>query len=133
MIAVPRIARYFLVGGTAAVFDIGIFLILVRFGLAYQYAGVLSFIVATGVNYVLGKRYVFADRHGRGLRTVAAIYLASACGLLLNQIVLWVGIERLFVTPLFAKLAATGMVFFWNYGIRNYVIFRRAAHAHPEV
>ncbi len=122
-----RFARYFLVGGTSAVVDIGLFLILIRLGISYQLAGVLGFIVATAVNFILSKHYVFHDRQGVGFRKMIATYLVSSVGLLLNQLILWIGIEQFFLAPLLAKLVATGMVFFWNYFIRNYYVFKKHA------
>ena len=119
-----RFIKYFLAGGTAALFDIGIFMGLIRMGQSYVVAGSVSFIVATFVNYVLSTRYVFRDRKGTGLRTVVATYAVSAVGLVLNQLILWLAIDHFHFFPFYSKLLATGMVFFWNYFIRNYVVFK---------
>ena len=120
-----RIVRYFFVGGAAAVVDIGVFVFLVKvFGLPWFPVALLSFVLATGVNYQLSIRYVFSS----GVRfaqhhELALVFLVSAAGLVVNQTVLWLLIEKLSWDLVLAKMIATGMVFFWNYTIRRYMIF----------
>jgi putative flippase GtrA len=119
-----RFVRYFLVGGTAAAVDIGLFLGLISIGWSYQWAGILGFTIATAVNFLLAKRYVFHDRNGKRMQEIVGTYLVSGVGLLLNQFILWICIERILLSALFGKLVATGMVFFWNYFIRNLYVFK---------
>jgi putative flippase GtrA len=120
-----RFGRYFIAGGVAASFDIGLFLLLIRVGHSVQFSGTVSFIVATLVNFFLSRHFVFPDRQGDGMQKIVATYAVSLVGLALNQLILWLGIEHLHLMPLAAKLAATGIVFFWNYLIRNYYVFRK--------
>lgn len=120
-----RFGRYFVAGGVAASFDIGLFMLLIHAGQTVQFAGSISFIVATFVNFFLSRHFVFPDREGEGMRKIFATYAVSLVGLALNQFILWIGIERMHMIPLAAKLAATGIVFFWNYLIRNYYVFRK--------
>ena len=95
-------------------------------GLQYsaQLAGTVSFILATFVNFLFSKYFVFADRGAAGLQKMLAVYLVSAVGLLLNLLVLWIGMDLLHLLPLISKLAATGLVFFWNYFARNRYVFK---------
>lgn len=123
MSGLTRLIKYFFVGGAAAVVDIGLFLALLSAEASVQAAGTVSFLVATLVNFILARRFVFADRQGGRSRLIAT-YAVSFVGLLLNQWVLWIGTERFQWPPLAAKLLATGLVFFWNYGIRNYYVFK---------
>ena len=119
------IARYFLVGGAAAVVDIGLFLLLAKgFGLPYQPVAAATFVLATLVNYVLSVRYVFVSGQRFGRRSeIALVYLVSAIGLALNAAILWLGVEMAGVGLLASKLAATGAVFFWNYYARRRFVF----------
>lgn len=120
-----RIVRYFFVGAAAAAVDITVFGILAKvFGLPWFPVAVFSFLLATVVNYRLSIRHVFSS----GVRfqqyhELALVFLVSAAGLAFNQTVLWILIEHLSWDLVVAKIAATGLVFFWNYAIRHYFIF----------
>lgn len=124
-----RLIRYFFVGAAAAAVDITIFGVLcVLAGLPWFPVAVFSFVLATAVNYRLSVRHVFASgvrfaKHHEAL----LVFAVSAIGLAVNQMVLWVLIEYWSWHSLSAKIAATGVVFFWNYGIRRNFIFRKFA------
>jgi putative flippase GtrA len=121
-----RLFRYFLVGGTAAVIDIGVFGVLVKvFGLPWFPVAVCSFVLATAVNYFLSVRFVFKS----GVRftpntELLLVFVISILGLAVNQAVLWLLISRALWDPLFAKVTATGSVFFWNYWARRNLVFK---------
>ncbi|MCB1602561.1 MAG: GtrA family protein [Xanthomonadales bacterium] len=119
------IARYFLVGGAAAAVDFTIFAILVKLlGWHWFGASALSFVLATAVNYVLSITFVFTSGARFGKRTeIGLVFLVSAMGLAMNQFALWMFFKQLGVDVLIAKVLATGVVFFWNFGIRRYFIF----------
>ncbi len=126
--ALAGIARYFLVGGAAACVDIGLFMLLAQSaGMPYQAAAAASFLLATLVNYVLSVRFVFVSgaRFGRKSE-LALVYAVSAAGLAINALVLWAGVEAAGLPLLPAKLAATGLVFFWNYFARRHFVFGAA-------
>ena len=78
---------YFFVGGIAAVVDFVLFAALVKwFGLAWYYASVVSFTLATLVNYVLSIRFIFESEVRFAKRyEIALVFLASAMGLAVNQ------------------------------------------------
>lgn len=124
-----RIVRYFFVGGVAASIDIGLFYIFAKqIGWNYFLVGAGSFSLATLANYILSVRHVFQSgvRFARH-HEVMLVYLVSLVGLAVNQTVLYVGVEKLLIDLMYAKLLATAMVFFWNYGARAKFIFRRSA------
>jgi putative flippase GtrA len=120
-----RIARYFAVGGVAACVDIGLFMLFAQhFGLPYLRVSAASFVVATLVNYLLSIRFVFVSgKRFRRRWEVALVFLVSAIGLVLNQAILAFCVESLALSLLFSKLAATGVVFFWNYFARRVLVF----------
>lgn len=119
------LARYLLVGGTAAVVDIGLFMLFAgALGFPYLRVAACTFVIATLVNYVLSVRYVFVSGQRFSRRwELALIYLVSALGLAINAAVLWLAVERAGVALLPAKLAATGTVFVWNYLARRLFVF----------
>ena len=124
------VSRYFVVGGIATVVDVGLFMLFAQ-GLGYPYLRVAAatFVVATLVNYVLSVRFVFVS----GLKftrrwEIAMVFAVSAVGLGLNQAILWACVELGGLPLLFSKLAATAVVFCWNYLGRRHLVFG-ATHA----
>lgn len=123
-----RIFKYFLVGGTAAVVDIGLFsLFAIYLGWNYLAVGAASFLVATYVNYELSIRHVFQSgaRFARNTE-ILAVFVVSGIGLILNQLVLYMCVDWLEIHKFLAKLCATGSVFFWNYLARARFVFKGA-------
>ena len=120
-----KLVRYLFVGGAAAIVDFVLFMLL-AWGAGWPWfpTAVLSFSLATLVNYALSIRHVFESgvRFSQGHELIL-VYLVSAIGLTVNQAVLWFGIETAHIDMLAAKLGATGTVFFWNYAARRYFIF----------
>ncbi|HTU56459.1 MAG TPA: GtrA family protein [Acetobacteraceae bacterium] len=117
---------YFIVGGIAAVVDIGGFLILTGpLRIFWFWAAMASFLVSVVVNYTLSIRFVFESGIRFRRHHEAALVLAvSTIGLLLNEAALWVMIDFAGWESLPAKLVATAVVFLWNYGARQHFIFR---------
>jgi putative flippase GtrA len=118
-------ARYFVVGGICACVDIGLFMLFAKgLGLPYLRVAACTFIIATLLNYVLSVRFVFVSGKRFTRRwEVALVFVVSGMGLAVNAAVLWFGVEMAHVGLLFSKLAATGVVFFWNYFSRRVLIF----------
>jgi putative flippase GtrA len=119
---------YFIVGGIAALVDVGGFMLLTGpFGIPWFWAALASFLAATTVNYVLSIRFVFESGvRFRRQHEFLMVMAVSAIGLLFNQVALWVVIEGAGAPRLPAKVIATGVVFLWNYSIRRHFIFRPA-------
>ena len=124
-----KIVRYFFVGAVAAAVDIGLFALFVHgFGYNYLLVGTVTFVLATTVNYLLSVRVVFeSGARFRQRHEVMLVFAVSAVGLVVNQLVLYAGVEQLLLPPVLAKIAATGMVFFWNYWARAHFVFKPAA------
>jgi putative flippase GtrA len=120
-----RILRYLIVGGVAAAVDIGFFLLFAKLaGFNYLVVAPLGFVLATWVNYQLSIRHVF--RSGvrfKRRREILLVYAVSAVGLLINQAVLYLLVERVGAELMLGKFTATVTVFFWNYCTRNNYVF----------
>jgi putative flippase GtrA len=120
-----RIARYFAVGGAAACVDIGLFMLFAqRLGFPYLRVAAGSFVAATLVNYVLSVRFVFVSGARFAKRwELALVFVVSAVGLGVNQLILAACVEVAHFSLLLAKVTATGVVFFWNYLARRFLVF----------
>ncbi len=121
-----KVVRYFFVGGAAAVVDLSLFFIFAwLLGFNYLLVGAGAFTVAAIFNYILSIRYVFVSGvRFRGKKEFAWVYLVSVFGLLLNQIILYIGVGVLHRDMMLAKIAAIGLVFGWNYLARKHFVFK---------
>lgn len=117
-----------MVGGVAACVDIGLFLLFAQhFGLPYLRVAAVTFVIATLVNYFLSVRFVFVSGvKFRRRWEIALVFVVSAVGLAVNQAILALAVEALRMGLLPAKVAATGVVFFWNYFARRRFVFAAA-------
>jgi putative flippase GtrA len=121
-----RAARlYFVVGGVSALADWVIFAgMLYGLELHYIVAGMMSFILATGLNYYLSVRFVFGAGSRGPRQAMILVYIASTVGIVINLGVLTIGIDILGQHPLVSKIFATGVAFFWNFLARYLYIFK---------
>lgn len=121
-----QFVQYVGVGGTAAIVEwISFALFNNLLSLHYSYAVLLSFMVATTVNYFLCKKFVF-NKGRYSLQTEALLlYLVSGLGLGLNLLFMWyfVGVKGFPAVP--SKIFSTGIVFFWNFTARKMLIFAK--------
>ena len=120
------LARYFLVGGTAAAVDYAIFFTAVT-GLGFPWfpVAIFSFIIATLTNYLLSIRFVFESRvRFRRRDEIVLVFAVSAMAMALNQFILWTTIDVLGFNLLLSKVIGTGTVFLFNFTCRHYFIFR---------
>ncbi len=123
----PELGRVLVVSVLALLVDAGTLAILTSvLGAPYQAAGFAGFMAGLAANYLLSVRWAFQERRladGRvELLWFAAIGLLGAGW---NALLLWLGVERLGWPLWFAKAASVGMVFFWNYGVRKWLLFTK--------
>jgi putative flippase GtrA len=117
--------RYFFVGGVAACFDLGFFYYFSSvLGFNYLFVGGVGFVFATAINYIISIRIVFTSgvRFSKK-REIAAVFLISGTGLCIHEIVLYLAVTRFGLLGIFAKVIASGSVFFWNYYMRKWFVF----------
>ena len=119
------IVVYFFVGGVSFLANFGIFLLLVHIiGLHWIAGNLVGFIVATFINYVLSVRFVFESENF--LRRDFEVFLAfmvSALGVALETLLIHLGHDVAKLNLEVSKLSTAGVVFFWNYGARRFLIF----------
>ncbi|MFI5000467.1 MAG: GtrA family protein [Reyranellales bacterium] len=93
-------------------------------GLHWLVANLAGFVAGTLTNYVLCIRFVFASRiHARRSTEVFMVTAVSTVGVGLETFLIYVGHDLLGAMLAVAKIVAAGVVFFWNYLARRYLVF----------
>lgn len=122
---IRRFIQFGLVGVVGTVVDFGLLVILKEVaGLPTGLANVLSYSAGIVNNFTLNKVWTFADANNKGTLTQFLQFaLVSLVGLALNTGIV-VGLELVLdeiellaaYEYIFAKVVATGIVLFWNFG-----------------
>jgi putative flippase GtrA len=124
----PKLYRYILAGGSCAVLDISLFLLLRQhFEYHYLILATFSFVVATLANFILCNHFVFkhAQTHSQETRFMLT-YLVSGVGLSIHHFILFLSFEWLALPIVLSKIAAMGVAFGWNFLSRKYFVFKPA-------
>lgn len=127
---IKQFISYFFVGGVAAIVEWVMFFIFANvLQINYFVSTVIAFIFSTTANWILGRITTFKDNNSISKAKEAfLVFIVSAIGLLFNLILMY-----LFVTVMgfdsslgktLSKIAATGIVFIWNFLIRKLVIYK---------
>lgn len=116
--------RFLLVGGGATVLQYLIMAALIAsVGMAPVAASTTGFLISAGFNYWANSRFTFQCNSGGHRQNLPRFILTLCAGLLINSGVLH-GLLLLNVPILIAQLAATGVVFIWNYTVNAAWTFR---------
>ena len=129
---IKQFISYFFVGGVAAIVEWVMFFIFANvLQINYFVSTVIAFIFSTTANWILGRITTFKDNNtykDKKAKEAFLVFVVSAIGLLFNLILMY-----LFVTVMgfdsslgktLSKIAATGIVFIWNFLIRKLVIYK---------
>jgi len=121
-----QLLQYGFVGGIAALVEwTSYFLFDTVLHWQYMLATVLSFLIATFVNWVVGRGTMFRNAAKNGTAgEILGIYFVSGVGLLLNLFLMYVFVTKIGIPGVPAKIAATGLVFIWNFLSRKLFIYR---------
>ena len=129
-----KLLLYLFVGGTAALFEWGLFYILLRIlttllDLSLTQLSLLATCVAyafsTIYHYFLGNVLVFnsGQRFSRG-KELSLVFLVSTLGLGMNLLLMYIFVGCCQWLPLLSKIAASVICVAWNYLMRRFFIFR---------
>lgn len=116
-----QIFKFIIVGGTATVIDFIVLFILKEFiGLNEIVANTISFTVSVIYNYIASVKWVFdVDEDKNKSKQFITFITFSIIGLLLNNLILWICIDKLSIYYLIGKAIATGIVMVFNFITRK--------------
>jgi len=126
-IAVWEGSRYAAASAVALLADAAVYLSLIHVAAVhYMLAAPAGYVLGILLIYLLSTRWVFNDRRLASVRSEFAIFvLIGIFGLLLNQLVIYVCVERFSSSYELAKVASAAIVFGFNFGGRKLILFTR--------
>ena len=118
--------RYGFVSVVALAVDFGGMVLLVELlSMHYLIAATISFTAGLVVNYLLSRAWVFTDRKYESRVKEFIVFTGiGIVGLLLNNSIMWLAVEKIGIYYIFSKIIATILVFFWNFGLRKMLVFK---------
>lgn len=142
-----QMIKFGMVGAFCFVIDYAVTVVLYNFlGIHYLITSTLGFVISVVFNYFLSFRFVFQRKENlnRKLEFVIFVFL-SVVGLVLNEILMYVGVEIIYVkwkwiqnmlpqkyTVAIVKIFATGVVMVYNFVTRKLFLERKESNTGCE-
>ena len=111
-------------GGSAFLIDYGVLFVLTEFfGVHYLLSGTISFTLSVIYNYVLSVKWVFDTKNSRKKSEEFIIFIVlSVIGLGINQLIMWIAVDKLQIYYMVSKIFATFIVMVYNFITRKMVL-----------
>ena len=115
---------YLIVGGLATIVEWGIFFLLNQLlNINHLLATAIAFIFSTIANWGFGRLLVFKHSHESLSKELTKIYATSIIGLIINECIMYLGVDILGAHAMLIKIIATGVAFIWNFLVRKHLIY----------
>lgn len=110
-----QIMAFLVVGGIAFTIDYALLYILTDFiHIHYFISSMISFTVSLIFNYIFSMKYVFKIEKETP-KSFSIFVILSVIGLLINQGIMYVGVDLLSLYYMLVKIIATGIVMVFNF------------------
>ena len=118
---IKQIGKFTVVGAIAFLIDFGTMTFLTEvFGVDYLISTTIGFIVSVVFNYLASMRFVFSHKEGMSRRREFIIFVVlSALGLVLNDVLMFAGVDLLGIDYRITKILATAVVTAYNFITRK--------------
>ena len=122
---VKKFKAYLVVGGLGFLIDFTVTLFLANH-FHYLVANTVGFLIANTVNFLAGHRFVFnRPWHLKDMaKAYPGVLAVSVVGLILSNLLMFLFIEKLGLSLVFAKIITTGLVLVWNFLARLGFVYR---------
>lgn len=116
-----QILRFAVVGGGAFLIDYGIMIFLTEvIGINYLISSGISFTVSVIFNYIMSVKWVFNVTEDRSQTQDFLVFIVlSVIGLGINQLVMWLAVDKLGIFYMISKIGATAIVMVYNFITRK--------------
>lgn len=116
-----QINKFILIGGIATIIDWIVYYILYNFlGINPLIANILSFCISVIYNFIASVKWVFKVDKNKGKKIIFIEFIFfSLIGLLLTELLLWIGIDIMGLNAMLIKVTATAIVMVFNFVTRK--------------
>ena len=105
--------------------DYGLLILLVEvFDFHYLLASLISLLTAMTVQYILNIRYVFETGTEHRVLKLAGYIVLGLIGLGLNQLIIFLAVDKLHVHYIVGKICASALVGIYNFFSRKFYLER---------
>lgn len=117
--------RSFIAGGIATVLDLGVLYGLTEYaGMYYLVSAIFGFALGVSVLYYLNIHWIFDKRKYTSVSKEFTVFLGiSLAGLVLNELILYTGVEYLKIWYILAKIISALLVLGVNFFLRKKFLF----------
>lgn len=118
---IAQFMKFGIVGVIAFVIDYGVMILLTEvFGVPYLISTTISFVVSVIFNYFASMRFVFKRKDDMSRRREFIIFIVlSVCGLGINDLLMWLMVDSLYIDYRLSKIVVTVVVAVWNFVTRK--------------
>lgn len=118
---IEQIMKFGVVGFLCFFIDYFVLFAVTEFlGIDYLISSAISFSVSVIVNYILSITFVFSTKKDSNkVKEFVLFVILSLVGLGLNQVIMWVSVEKMAVYYMLAKIGATAIVMVYNFITRK--------------
>lgn len=118
---------YLFIGGTAALANLVLFLVMLSAGLGVATAAILAFFMAAGINYLLCVKLLFKRRSRWAGSTEILVYAGVVVTIALVDMQITQSLVGISMPAWFAKIVASGVALGLNFLGRRNLVFARPA------
>lgn len=121
-----QLLKFGIVGFIAFLIDYAILFILTDFvGINYLISSAISFVVSLIFNYIASIKFVFEVGHEQTSKDMFTFVFLSVIGLIINEIIMYIGVDILNINYLVVKIGATAIVMVYNFVTRKIFIEKK--------
>ena len=119
-----KFIKFSAVGFSGLIIDFGITFFCKEKILLNKYvANTIGFIIAASSNYIFNRIWTFSSNNHEILIEFSTFITISIIGLLINNSILWIAINKMKNNFYFSKMIAIGITTIWNFFANFYITF----------
>lgn len=125
--------RFCLVGGFNTTLAFYLYFLLTRkLHLYYLLANTISFFISVTISFFLNKKWTFKNKEEQTHKQYLKFWLMALCGLGINEIIIFLLVDRAHLYDFLAMVIATGVILFWNFFMGKHWVFKTSQNITKE-